>query len=138
MEHLVVSHAGDPHGFVDVALAQQGLSRRVALTVPNFMLALPILAQTRLISALPRRFVAEHAPRFGLAAIDAPVELSRFRLSIVAPRVAMLDAGLAWLVGLLERTVAALPGSPRARRPALPTRGRRTPAMPPAGEAGRT
>ena len=35
--HLVVSHSGDPNGFVDRLLAQEGRSRRVARTVPNFM-----------------------------------------------------------------------------------------------------
>ena len=92
-----------------MALAQRGLSRRVALTVPNFMFALAVLADSDLISALPRRFVAAHARRFGLVAVEAPLELPRFQLSIVVPRVAMLDAGLAWLVGLLERTGEATP-----------------------------
>ena len=35
--HVVVSVSGDPHGLVDRELAKQGLSRRVALTVSNFM-----------------------------------------------------------------------------------------------------
>ena len=40
MQHLVVSFTGDRHGFVDEALAKRGYSRRIALTVPNFMFAL--------------------------------------------------------------------------------------------------
>ena len=44
MLHLVVSITGDSHAFVDEALAKQGLSRRVALTVPSFMLALALIA----------------------------------------------------------------------------------------------
>jgi len=97
MQHLVVSHGGDPHGFVDNVLATQGRSRRVALTVPNFMLALAVIAETDLISALPRRFVAIHAPRFGVVGLDAPLPLPNFRLNAIAPKVAMMDAGLAWL-----------------------------------------
>ena len=128
-EHLVVSHAGEPHGFVDVALGQVGRTRRVALTVPNFMLALAVLAGTGLVSALPRRFVAAQAPRFGLVAVEAPVELPRFQLSIVAPRVALLDAGLAWLVAMLESTVASMPGSKSAMQPPPAARRRRPPAL---------
>jgi DNA-binding transcriptional LysR family regulator len=101
MKHLVVSLTGDAHGFVDETLAKQGLSRRIALTVPNFMFALAVIAETDLISALPRRFVAMHAGRFGVVGADAPLQLSRFRLHAVAPKVAMMDAGLAWLFGVL-------------------------------------
>ena len=46
MQHLVVSHTGDPYGFVDNALASRGLTRRIGLTVPNFMLALATIAET--------------------------------------------------------------------------------------------
>ena len=54
LQHLVVSLTGDAHGFVDTLLAKQGRTRRVAATVPNFMLALAVIAETDLISALPR------------------------------------------------------------------------------------
>ena len=76
MQHLVVSHAGDAHGFVDEILAGQGQSRRIALTVPNFMFALAVVAETDLISALPRRFAAMHAPRFGVVTVEAPLPLA--------------------------------------------------------------
>lgn len=113
-EHLVVSHSGDAHGFVDEALARLGLSRRVVLTVPNFMFALVMLAGSDLVSALPRRFVAMYAARFGLVGVDAPALFGRFSINLVAPEAAMKDAGLAWLVSLLERTAAA----PRPHPPA--------------------
>jgi DNA-binding transcriptional LysR family regulator len=98
LEHLVVSHTGDVSGFVDVELAKKGLTRRVALTVPNFMFALSVLAETGLISALPRRFVEVHGARFGVVAVKAPLPLPRFSINVVVPKVAMMDAGLAWLV----------------------------------------
>jgi len=101
MQHLVVSHGGDPHGFVDEALAKQGRSRRIALTVPNFMFALAVIAETDLISALPRRFAATHAARFGVVALDAPLPLGNFRLNAIAPAAAMMDAGVTWLLDML-------------------------------------
>ena len=64
-QHLVVSHTGDASGFVDRLLAEQGRSRRIALTVPNLMFALAVIGETELVSALPRRFMALHAQRFG-------------------------------------------------------------------------
>ena len=102
-QHLVVSLTGDPHGFVDDLLARKKLARRVALTVPNFMFALAVVAQSDLICAVPRRFAASHAARFNVVAVDAPIPLGRFKVSIVVPQVAMMDAGIAWLVQLLER-----------------------------------
>jgi DNA-binding transcriptional LysR family regulator len=101
MQHLVVSHTGDPHGFVDEVLAKRGRARRIALTVPNFMLALAITAETDLVTALPRRFAAMHAKRFGILGLDPPLPLPGFRVNAIAPKVALMDAGLAWLFGLL-------------------------------------
>jgi DNA-binding transcriptional LysR family regulator len=109
MQHLVVSHTGDPYGFVDEALASRGLTRRIGLTVPNFMLALATIAETRLISALPRRLVAMNAGRFGIVAVDAPLRLPTFRLNAVAPKVAMMDEGLTWLFDLLARAETVVP-----------------------------
>jgi DNA-binding transcriptional LysR family regulator len=103
MQHVVVSYSGDPHGFVDEALAKRGRVRRIALTVPNFMLALAIVAETDLATALPRRLARMHAARFGIVALDAPLPLPGFRVNAIAPKVAMMDAGLAWLVDLLGR-----------------------------------
>lgn len=96
--HLVVSATGDPHGFVDTALAERGLSRRVTLTAPNFMLALAMLAETDLIAAIPRRFFELHGKRFRLACAKPPLPLPRFALTMTAPKPALQDAGLSWLI----------------------------------------
>ena len=96
--HLVVSHSGDPVGFVDAALADQGLSRRVVLTVPNFMFALAVLAESDLVAALPQRFLSMYGDRFGVVAVVPPLVLPTFALNLVVLRVALMDAGLAWMV----------------------------------------
>ncbi|WP_306093230.1 LysR family transcriptional regulator [Sphingomonas sp. DG1-23] len=99
--HLVVSLTGDPHGFVDAVLARDGLSRRVALTVPNFMFAAAILPDTDLVCAIPRRFAAIYGARFGIAITDPPLPLGQFRLNAFVPKVALADAGIAWLLDRL-------------------------------------
>lgn len=114
LDHLVVSHTGDAAGFVDAELASAGHARRVVLTVPNFSFALSVLAETELISALPRRFVDIHGARFDVVAVKAPLPLPRFSINIVVPKVAMMDAGLAWLVRLLT-SVTGIGGSGAAR-----------------------
>lgn len=99
--HLVVSGTGDPEGFVDTALTGQGYSRRVALTVPNFMFALAIAAETDLISAVPRRFAGMYARKFGVVTVNTPLPLRQFRLSAVTSNAAMMDSGVSWLFNLL-------------------------------------
>lgn len=115
MQHLVVSHTGDPLGFVDERLATLGRSRRIALTVPNFLLALSVVAETDLIAALPRRFVAIHAARFPVLTVDPPLPLPRFRLGLVAPKAGMMDEGLAWFFRVLAE-VGQPPSWHRKRR----------------------
>lgn len=110
MQHLVVSHTGDPHGAVDAILAQKGLSRTVTMTVPNFMFALATLAETDLIAALPARFVATHGKRFGIVSVPPPIKLMTYQLTLVAPQVAMMDAGLAWMVQTIADAAGQVAG----------------------------
>jgi DNA-binding transcriptional LysR family regulator len=95
--HLVVSLTGDPYGFVDVALERLGRSRRVTLTVPSFAMALPLIAESDLVAALPRGFLAAHARRFGLVGREVPLHLPRFHMRAIASKAALMDEGIAWL-----------------------------------------
>jgi DNA-binding transcriptional LysR family regulator len=103
MRHLMIAPRGDPHGPVDDLLSQHGLSRRVALAVPNFMLGIDVISKTDLISIQPQRFVAMHAERFGIAWVEVPLSVGRQPVLAVAPKVAMMDAGIAWLFDALAR-----------------------------------
>lgn len=100
--HLLVSLTGNAHGFVDTALAERGLKRRIELTVPNFMMALAIIAETDLIAALPKQLVAMHAARFGIVSTKAPLPPRRDSIRVVASRAALMDTGVAWLFGVIH------------------------------------
>jgi DNA-binding transcriptional LysR family regulator len=99
--HMLVSAIGDAHGVVDAKLAGMGHSRRVALTVPNFMLALAQLADSDLVATLPRRLVTRHAKRFELVACPIPLPWTPDPVRIVASKAAIADSGLAWLFDTL-------------------------------------
>jgi DNA-binding transcriptional LysR family regulator len=101
--HLLVSLDGDPVGFVDTMLAKRGLQRRIALTVPTFMMALAHLSGSDLIAALPRRLVRRHAAQFGLVYVDLPFKRKSDSIKVIATKAAMQDAGIAWL---METTLA--------------------------------
>jgi DNA-binding transcriptional LysR family regulator len=113
MQHLVVSQTGDPFGLFDEILAKQKRSRRVALTVPTFMQALALVADSDLLCALPRRLVALYAARFGLTSVETPLPRPRDPIRVIATKAAMMDAGIAWLCDLLIRTQGGSEGPSR-------------------------
>jgi DNA-binding transcriptional LysR family regulator len=99
--HLLVSLAGDPVGFIDEMLAKRGGRRRVALTVPSFVMALMQLSDSDFLSVLPRRLVAHHAKRLGLIATELPFKRTSDPIRAVVTKAALMDAGVAWLLALL-------------------------------------
>jgi DNA-binding transcriptional LysR family regulator len=113
--HLVVSESGEPHGQVDELLAKRKLRRRIVMTVPNFLQALAIVAESDLVGAMPRQFVAKHAPRHTVAVLEPPIPLLSAPIVAVAPQVATRDGGLAWFLDAIERAAKASTDSRRAR-----------------------
>lgn len=105
-KHLLVSSGGDPHGFVDEVLGKRGRTRRVALTVPSFTLALEYVAHSDLLAALPRRLVGRHASRLGLTAVELPFKRRADPIQAVTTKAAMLDAGVGWLMATLVNLFA--------------------------------
>lgn len=95
-DHILVSMTGEAWGFVDRALAADGRSRRIALTVPNFLFALSCVAESNLLAALPRRLVTAHAKRFGLVQCEPPLPLERYAINAVVLQAGLADPGMAW------------------------------------------
>jgi DNA-binding transcriptional LysR family regulator len=56
--HLLVSFSGRAFGFVDEALALEGRARRVVLTVNQFFTAGKVVANSDLLTVLPRHFIS--------------------------------------------------------------------------------
>lgn len=83
LPHVLVSSRGDQQGPLDAALAERGLSRRVALVVPSFLAVPPIVAATNYTALLP------------IGALSAP---SRVGLVVREPPIAVpgFEVGLAW------------------------------------------
>ncbi|MBR0906839.1 LysR family transcriptional regulator [Bradyrhizobium liaoningense] len=106
-QHLLVSLSGEARGFVDEMLAKRGLERRIALTVPNFMMALVQLSGSDLIAALPRRLAEHHAGRFGLVFVELPFTRKPDTIRAIATKAAMRDAGIAWLMQIVVGSVGA-------------------------------
>jgi DNA-binding transcriptional LysR family regulator len=100
--HLLVSITDNPGGLVDDALKRVGRSRRVALSVPGFVFALAVVAETDLLAALPRMLVARYSAHMPVVHAEAPIKLPRSSIRVIVPRPAMADAGTAWLLDLIS------------------------------------
>lgn len=58
LDQALVSYAGDPfNGVTDRALASQGLTRRVSLSVDSFLFLVSLLKQTDLLAVVPKRLI---------------------------------------------------------------------------------
>jgi DNA-binding transcriptional LysR family regulator len=55
--HMLVSFSGRPYGFIDESLAALGRKRHVVLTVNQFFTAGRVVANSNLLTVLPRHFV---------------------------------------------------------------------------------
>jgi DNA-binding transcriptional LysR family regulator len=71
--HLLVSPGGTPGSFVDDALLAVGMSRRIALAVPHFLVVPHVIAATDLIATLASRVAGLFAPYFGLVRLAPPL-----------------------------------------------------------------
>lgn len=76
-EHVLVSPSdGAFHGPADEALAARGFKRRVALSVPGFLVLLEILQIDDFIALVPKRLLSGHT--HSLRTIRAPLEVPGF------------------------------------------------------------
>ncbi len=73
--HLLVSFSGRAHGLSDEALAQLGRERRILLTVNQFFTAGRVVANSDLITVLPRHLIASTGMPGALIAKELPFKL---------------------------------------------------------------
>ena len=102
-QHMLVSVTGDLDGIVDRYLTDMGMSRRIAVTVPNSMVAFELVESTDLLVSAPRRLVAANTERFGLMTVEMPIALPQSQIRVILPKAGLADAGLVWLLDAIER-----------------------------------
>lgn len=107
-DHLLVSSDGSRSGIVDTTLAAQGLSRRVAATIPYFLHALALLERSDLIATLPARLLQNQGDRFALSIAETPLTIRSFRIGTLIHKRDERNPLLKWVT---EEIAAALKGS---------------------------
>ncbi|TFW28172.1 LysR family transcriptional regulator [Massilia arenosa] len=81
--HLLVSFSGRAHGLVDEALAQLGRERRILLTVNQFFTAGRVVADSDLITVLPKHLIASTGMMHALVWRELPFQLPAVHLDML-------------------------------------------------------
>ncbi|WP_213990053.1 LysR family transcriptional regulator [Sodalis sp. dw_96] len=103
LDHVMVSpDGGGFYGVTDTALAQFGLTRRVVLSVPHFLLVSSVLASTDLVAMLPSRLV-EGRP--ALRVVEPPIAVPGFEISMLWHERVHRDPAHQWLRGFIADSV---------------------------------
>jgi len=97
--HALIAPRGKEGSQTDDALARMGMSRRVALTIPHFLVAPHIVAQSDLVLTLPARVATMLAPPLGLVILKPPSELrlDGFTMSAVWHERTHADPAQRWM-----------------------------------------
>ena len=81
--HLLVSFSGRAHGLTDEALAQLDRKRRILLTVNQFFTGGRVVANSDLITVLPRHLIASTGMTGELIAKDLPFKLPEIHVDML-------------------------------------------------------
>ena len=101
--HMLVSFSGRPYGFIDESLASLGRKRKVVLTVNQFFTAGRVVANSNLLTVLPRHFVRVTGIAEQLVLRPLPFEVSPVHVDAVWHRRAQQHSGHVWLRQALMR-----------------------------------
>ncbi|MEO8548940.1 MAG: LysR family transcriptional regulator [Kofleriaceae bacterium] len=103
LSHLFIAPGGTPGGPVDSALADLGMTRRIAARTFSFLSAPAILARTDLILTAPRRILEQAAAPYQLRVLACPLELPEVSIYMMWHPRMQADPAHAWFRGLITK-----------------------------------
>lgn len=95
--HMLVSFSGRPYGFIDESLASLGRERKVVLTVNQFFTAGRVVANSNLLTVLPRHFVRVTGIAEQLVLRPLPFDVSLVHVDAVWHRRSQQRSAHVWL-----------------------------------------
>jgi DNA-binding transcriptional LysR family regulator len=108
--HVRVIAAGTGHGRIDEAISealkQQGLQRRIRLTVPNYVALGDVLGHSDLIATVPERFAQRVTGPFALATRALPMNVDGSAIHQFWHARLHKDPGHQWLRSLVSQHFA--------------------------------
>ena len=97
MEHVLVAPRERAGGIVDSVLEKNGLSRRVAVQAPTFLIVPYLLIGTTRIATVPERMAGELVRMHPLRMLKPPVEIPAFTMCQGWHEIHRNDPGHRWL-----------------------------------------
>ncbi|WP_168920714.1 LysR family transcriptional regulator [Polaromonas vacuolata] len=104
--HMLVSFSGRPFGFIDEALATLGRERQVVLTVNQFFTAGRVVANSNLLTVLPRHFVGVTGIAGQLLLRPLPFDVSPVHVGAIWHRRNQQSLAHIWLRQAVARVAA--------------------------------
>jgi DNA-binding transcriptional LysR family regulator len=96
LDHLLVANPGYGPGVVDCALRARGLTRRVAMRVPHFLVGPAVIEKADLVLTLPGR-VLELTKTSRLRIVRPPLTIPEFGVQLVWHKRVNDDPASTWL-----------------------------------------
>lgn len=107
-KHLLISLTGDATGFIDRALEEIGMKRRIALTVNQFALAPVIVVKSDLIATLTRRAIRRSGLENKLHLAPLPIALAPTLVRLIWHERNERDPSHKWLRQEIAEIAAAV------------------------------
>ena len=103
LEHAMVSSVGGGfHGATDAVLAELGMARNVALSVPHFLFLGAVLVSTDFVAMVPSRLVRSNP---ALQVVDPPIEVPGFEMLMLWHERVHRDPAHQWLREHIAKSV---------------------------------
>jgi DNA-binding transcriptional LysR family regulator len=97
-EHVLVAPHGRNPGVVDSALRKIGMTRKVAVTVPDFASAARLVATGSMIATMPSRIAVHYSQHHRLSVFELPVQLPELDIAVASHPRTMSDPAIIWLM----------------------------------------
>ena len=86
----------------ETALAAEGLTRRVGLSVPDSYSAVSVVARSDMVTLIPRRLALLSTQRGGLKLIEPPYQSPSVDISLICLKDRLADPAIAWMRELIR------------------------------------
>ncbi|MBZ5604457.1 MAG: LysR family transcriptional regulator [Acidobacteriia bacterium] len=117
--HVAIVGRGQREDPMDTWLREQGIERRIGLTVPSYLQALHLAARTDLVAFVPKRMIEALAGPLLLMMVRPPVDPGIYEEFLFHPSRAEADPGSIWLRNHVLKVGSALNRNQGGARPSI-------------------
>ena len=108
-QHVLVAPHGRKPGVVDGALRKIGMTRKVAITVPDFASAARLVATRPMIATMPSRIAVHYSEHYPLNVFELPLQLPDLAIAVASHPRAMSDPAIIWLMDEIRGVARSAP-----------------------------